>query len=60
MGKIEIYKGVDKQYRFRIKSSNGEIIAVSESYTTKKNCKDGIKSVKENIDSEIVDLTIKK
>jgi uncharacterized protein YegP (UPF0339 family) len=33
---------------------------VSESYTTKKNCKDGIKSVKENIDSEIVDLTIKK
>lgn len=58
MGKIEIFKGVDKQYYFRIIAENGEIIAVSEAYKNKTNCKKGIKSIRENINSEITDLTI--
>jgi len=60
MGKIEIFKGSNKQYYFRVIAENGEIVSVSEGYTTKQNCKDGIKSVRENINSEIEDLTIKK
>jgi uncharacterized protein YegP (UPF0339 family) len=58
MGKIEIYKGEDKQFYFRIKSDNGEIIAVSEGYTTKQNCKNGIESVRMNVNADIHDLTI--
>ena len=57
MGKIEIFKGVNKQYYFRIVAENGEIVAVSEAYTTKANCKDGIKSVRENVNSNIIDFT---
>lgn len=57
MGKIEIFKGENNQYYFHIKASNGQIVAVSEGYTTKEACKDGIESVKENVNSEIVDLT---
>jgi len=58
MGKIEIYKDSADLYRFRIKASNGEIIAVSESYTSKQNCQKGIDSVKENVNSNIFDLTV--
>jgi len=59
MGKIEIFKGINEQFYFRIIAENGQTIAVSEAYTSKQNCKDGIKSVKENINSEIIDLTKK-
>jgi uncharacterized protein YegP (UPF0339 family) len=41
---------VDKigKYRFRLKASNGEMIAVSEGYASKQGCVDGIESVKKN------------
>jgi len=41
---------VDKagKYRFRLKAANGEMIAVSEGYTSKQSCVDGIESVKKN------------
>jgi uncharacterized protein YegP (UPF0339 family) len=41
---------VDKvgKYRFRLKAANGEMIAVSEGYASKKGCVDGIESVKKN------------
>jgi uncharacterized protein YegP (UPF0339 family) len=39
--------GADK-YHFVLKASNGEIIATSESYTTKAGAKNGIESVKSN------------
>jgi uncharacterized protein YegP (UPF0339 family) len=59
MGKIEIFKGNDKLFYFHIKAENGEIVSVSEGYKSKQACKDGIKSVRENINSEIFDLTKK-
>jgi len=35
-------------FRFRLKAANGEIIAVSEAYTSKEACVNGIESVKKN------------
>jgi uncharacterized protein YegP (UPF0339 family) len=48
MGKFEIFTGVDGMYYFRLKARNGEIIAISEGYTTKQACRDTIKSVRVN------------
>ncbi|MDD1776189.1 MAG: YegP family protein [Candidatus Methanomethylicus sp.] len=41
---------VDKagKYRFRLKASNGQIIATSEAYESKDSCMNGIESVKKN------------
>lgn len=49
IGKFEIYKDKANDYRFRLKASNGEIIAVSEGYHSKKSCINGIQSVKRNV-----------
>ncbi len=46
--KFEIFSDKAGEFRFRLKASNGEIILASEGYTTKDNCKNGIKSVVEN------------
>ncbi len=43
--KFELYKDKAGQFRFRLKASNGEIIAVSEGYTSKSSAKNGIASV---------------
>lgn len=48
-GKFEIYKDKAGEYRFRLKAVNGEIIAASEGYRTKKSCLNGIRSVKRNV-----------
>ena len=56
--RFEIYKDASGQFRFRLRAANNEIIAVSEAYTTKAGCKNGIESVKENAPvAEIEDLT---
>jgi len=57
MGKVEIFKGKDEQFYFRVVAPNNEILVVSEGYVTKQNCKNGIKSLMENIKSDIEDLT---
>jgi uncharacterized protein YegP (UPF0339 family) len=49
IGKFEVYTDKTGDYRFRLKASNGEIIAVSEGYKTKKSCMNGIQSVKKNV-----------
>jgi uncharacterized protein YegP (UPF0339 family) len=46
--KFEIYTDRAKKYRFRLKASNGEIIAASEAYDTKAACVKGIKSLQKN------------
>ncbi len=57
--KFEIYKDSGGKFRFRLIAPNNEIIAVSEAYTTKASCRNGIESVKKNAPiSEVVDLTI--
>ena len=54
--KFEMYQDKAGEYRFRLKARNGEIIGVSEGYTTKANCVNGVESVKKNAaDAEIVE-----
>jgi hypothetical protein len=57
-GKFELYTDVRGQYRFRLKASNGQIIAVGESYKTKAAALAGIESVRRNApDAPLVDLS---
>lgn len=54
--KFEIYKDKRGEFRFRLKATNGQIIAVGEGYTTLANCEKGVASVKKNAeDAEIVE-----
>ena len=54
--KFEIYLDKRGGYRFRLKARNGQIIAVSDSYSAKAGCLGGIESVKSNApDAEIQD-----
>ena len=46
--KFEMYTDKAGEFRFRLKATNGEIIAVSEGYKTKASCENGIESVKKN------------
>lgn len=46
--KFEMYEDKSGQYRFRLKSRNGQTIAISEGYTTKTACENGIESVRKN------------
>lgn len=53
--KFEIYEDKAGEYRFRLKATNGQVIATSEGYKAKASCENGIDSVKENApDAEIV------
>ncbi len=56
-GKYELYKDAGDKYRFRLKASNGQVIAASQGYESKASALAGIESVKANADSETVDLT---
>lgn len=54
--KFEIYTDKAGEFRFRLKATNGQIIAVSEGYTAMAGCKNGIESVQKNApDAEIVE-----
>ena len=46
--KFEVYLDKAGEYRFRLKATNGQIIAVSEGYKAMASCLNGIKSVKKN------------
>ena len=57
-GKFELYQDKGGKYRFRPKATNGQIIAASEAYNTKKSALNGIASVQKNApDAKIVDET---
>jgi hypothetical protein len=47
-GKFEVWSDKAGEYRFRLKAPNGEIIATSEGYSSKKSCMNGIQSVMKN------------
>jgi uncharacterized protein len=44
-GKFEVYKDRAGKYRFRLKASNGQVIATGEAYETKAAAKKGCESV---------------
>lgn len=54
-GKFEVYVDKAGKYRFRLKASNGEIIAVGESYSSKSACINGIESVKKNAATAVIE-----
>ena len=57
-GTFEIYKDGRGEFRFRLKSRNGEIVASGESYPTKAHVKRGIEAVKRAAaDAKIEDKT---
>lgn len=54
--KFEVYTDKAGETRFRLTATNGQIIAVSEGYTTKANALNGVESVKKNApDAEITE-----
>lgn len=54
--KFEVYTDKRGEFRFRLKATNGEIIAVSESYKALDGCLNGVDSVKRNApDAEVVE-----
>ena len=46
--KFEIYKDKAGEFRFRLKATNGQIIAVGEGYKAMAGCKNGIESIRKN------------
>ncbi len=54
--KFEVYKDKSGEFRFRLKASNGQVIATGEGYKALSGCMNGIESVKKNaVDAEIVE-----
>ena len=47
-GKFELYKDKSGNYRFRLKASNGQVIATGEAYESRAAAENGIKSVQTN------------
>ena len=57
MGKIEI-QSKETGISFRLKATNGQIIAVSQAYKSRKSCLNGAESVKKNApDAKIEEIT---
>ncbi|MFK3676579.1 YegP family protein [Microbacterium sp. NPDC090218] len=55
-GKFELYTDKAGEYRFRLKAGNGEVIAISEGYSSKSAALNGIDSVKRNApDAEVIE-----
>lgn len=55
-GKFELYTDKSGEYRFRLKAGNGEVIAISEGYSSKSAALKGIDSVRRNAaDAEVVE-----
>lgn len=53
--KFEVYKDKAGEFRFRLKATNGQIIAVGEGYKALAGCMNGIESVKKNAaDSPVI------
>lgn len=54
--KFELYRDRAGDYRFRLKARNGQIIAVSENYSGRAGCLNGLDSVRKNAaEAEIVE-----
>ena len=53
--KFEVYTDKAGEFRFRLKATNGQVIVISEGYTTHASCINGVETVKKNaVDADIV------
>ncbi len=58
MGKF-VVKAVKNGFVFNLKAGNGEVIAVSEVYSSESSCLNGIESVRKNaVEAKIEDQTV--
>lgn len=56
-GTFELYTDKSGEYRFRLKAGNGEVIAISEGYSSKAGALSGVESVRRNAaDAGIVEV----
>ena len=46
--KFQLFLDKSGAFRFRLKSRNGQVVAVSEGYSTKAACENGMESVRKN------------
>ena len=46
--KFELYQDKAGQFRFRLKARNGKIVGISQGYSNKSGCLNGIESVRNN------------
>ena len=58
MGKFVIKKSKDEQFYFNLLAGNGQVICKSEMYKALASAKNGIESVRRNVDSKIEDQTV--
>ena len=55
--KFEVYADKAGEFRFRLKATNGQVIATSEGYKAMASCLNGIESVKKNaVDAKIEEV----
>jgi uncharacterized protein len=54
-GKFELYKDAAGKFRFRLKASNGQIIATGEAYESRASALKGIESVRSNASDAALD-----
>ena len=58
--KFEVYQDNAGKFRFRLKATNGQIVAVSQAYVSVENCMVGVESVKANApEATVVSMTAK-
>ena len=46
--KFEVYQDKQGEFRFRLKATNGQVIATGEGYVAKASCLNGVESVRKN------------
>lgn len=54
LGKFELFRSDNGEWRFNLKAGNGEVIAISEGYSSKDAALNGIESVKKNAQTKKV------
>ena len=58
MTHFEIFRDATGEYRFRLKATNGEIVAQSESYKTFESCIDTIKTMKNETTDAVIQIIV--
>ncbi len=53
--KFEVYEDKGGEFRFRLKATNGQVIATSEGYKAKASCLNGVESVRKNAEDAAVE-----
>ncbi|MET4144303.1 DUF1508 domain-containing protein [Arthrobacter sp. UYCo732] len=58
-GKYEVFADDEGGFRFRLKASNGDIVATSQNYKTKTSVLRGIDVLRKNAETDkVTDLTV--